>query len=271
MTEINEVNVSLNIQEKIEKGESVSVAEQFEIDIPDDWVCLSIKMNNVSQEVWDTGHDNYMPASVNEFIYEYLLKEQDFYRSVGYHKNGKNKIPHIHINLIYPPTTFPSNLSRDKDKFIKKHDYDKEDFNNFTFKFQGGIDKTKPKYMFLSYPLKEGHTDKDKYSYFYNKRLMSPPEKKLLLDVGTEIYETSLAHNLANDKYEEKKQNEFLEMLRWAKERKEKISSYHDLCLLMDEFVDAKPENKKPCPRTYKSNIQKIGNCLGIFKYSSML
>lgn len=267
--EMEIINVKLAIKEKSQADNPLSIAELFEVDIPDDWVCLSVKINNVAQQAWD--EEDWIPETVAEFIYIELLQEKEYFQSVGYHKNGANKKPHIHINLIYPPTKYPENFWRTKDKFCKKNEYDKDDFKDISFKYLGTIDNTKAKYMFLSYPLKEGHASKGKFQYMYNGRRMTTPEKQFLIDIGTSIHETELAHNLANDKYEEKKQNEFLEMLRFAKEKSEMIQSYHDLCLLMDEFVDAKPFNKKPCPRTYKSNIQKIGNCLGIFKYSSML
>lgn len=259
--------MELQITEQTEVVE-LSLADKMERDMTGDFMIIKVKINNINPD------EPEVPEVIEDYIREALEAKIQF-RSSGVHLLGQKRIPHIHVVYIVDPIKIPQNPSESRKRWCKKNkldDYTKV-FKDISFQFENKIDSGLPKYQVLSYPLKEGNRldYAGALTYIYKKKPMPEKVIKFLEDIGQAIYEVSCAQNLRNDKCEERKQESYQEFYDFALANRHRFTSFHEMVIIFDEFVDAKPYDKKPCPKNYKSNLQKIGNSLGMFKYSALV
>lgn len=253
----------------------VLTTEEVQVDIPamledffpDDTTCISIKVN---MDEYDASDNNFTPPCASS-IYSYLADcgVKILAATAGIHLNGKNKIPHIHYHIMAEHHNPPSNPSQHRNRWLSKKDNHMENLTNATFKYQN-LDKSKPVYQFLAYPLKEGISIPHRKRYnLYDSKPMSISMYNFLLSVGSTIYNTHLALRLRQDKVVERKQLQLTELYEICSQQS--FNSYANMMKWLDDNYIAKLElNEYPDPKNYKSCCQKIGVKLGFLKYSEL-
>jgi len=272
-TEMPKRNIELIITDQpteVINTENALYHDILEKEIPDTAYTFSVKINDVKPE------DFYDSIAFSEPLLAYLteLTEDTQHWSVtGLHENGRNKIPHIHIHYITSkPITALNNSSQHRDRWAKKHGCDKNEvFRDVSFSKCKPIDLKTPKYQFLSYALKEGKVNEYMDDIYYaGNRPMKPDLKEFLRQTGLAIYNVEQAQHFRDEKREERQQNEFKQLLEYAKSNRNKFNTFREMVLVFDDYIDTLAEGSRPSPRNYVTNLQKIGSCLGIWKYSSL-
>ena len=235
-------------------------------DIDDMCSVIDVKLNfDIPEgETWQEQMQDIPFTAIRKYVAD--LGCEILYASAGVHLLGERKQPHVHYNFITSQVYPPSNLSQHRKRWAKKTDAAPE-FLNCSFKFHATIDKTKPKYSPLSYPLKEGHIiqifKKDIYINLTNKQI------QYLADIGTSIYQKEQGLKLRQDKCEERKKNSLLALYDVVKDRK--FLDFKSMLLYLDkEYIEKLDFTDYPDPKNYKSNCQKIAVKIGILKYSDL-
>jgi len=259
-------NITLEIEEN-------SLAQQFELDIPDDSMVINVKINFEIAEGEEV--ENAVRFLGYGDIRKYVTDIPDckiLFSSAGVHLNGESKRPHIHYNFITTPFHPPSNLSQHRSRWLKKQGdpdlYPVDAFSNVSFKFQS-LQKNKPKYSVLSYPLKEKHFVNVKGLYIYNDKPMTKEQKTFLVDTGSAIYEKEVGLKLRQDKCEERKKLALSSLYELVS--KQSFSTFKEMMLWLDDnYISTLELEDYPDPKNYKVNCQKIAVKLKILKYSDI-
>lgn len=252
--------------------------------IPDDAMCVTIKVN--LNDLPDDLSAEFL--AMKPYINEYLLyitealKTKVLYSSGGFHLLGKNKNAHYHFSLITERFGFDSwetklkNRADHRKRWAKKaakeggHDVDdfSDEWKNSEWKIQP-IDLSVPKFQSLAYPLKEGHSFPKTKKYFIG---MSPIQIGALEIYGKQLYQSSLAHNIRQDKMEERKKNNLINLYELVEKNKNNFSSYHSMLYWLDtEYISSLELSEYPCPLNYKKDVQKIAVKLGFLKFSDLV
>lgn len=238
----------------LEFSENVPVCQVLEDFIPDDATCISVKINIPD---YDPSDCNFTAPHWTD-IKNYLMDSgvEILCASSGIHINGKKQIPHVHYHIIANHYNEPSNPSQHRKRWLAKTDNKTCSFGDSSFKYQP-LEQNKPKYQFLSYPLKEGIILPLRH-YIYDGKPMLKEMRNFLLEVGKSIYEKNVALHLRQEKCQERKQLAFKELYELVGERT--FSNFNELCDWFDENYLFKLEyDDIPDPKNYKTNIKKIG------------
>lgn len=234
--------------------------------IPDDAVCVSVKVN--INDDYTAESEEYPPSYVSVKSYLQDSGVDILAQSVGIHINGRKAIPHLHYHFVAKSFTPPTNPSQHRKRWSSKQDEGFAfDLDGVSFKYQK-IKQGHPKFQFLSYPLKEGLYPKLRYSKLQqiNGKPMPRNMFNFLLEVGKTIYETHCALVLRQEKTAERKQLALNELYDVVKDKN--FNSYKEMMIWLEEHYIAKLSlDEKPDPKNYKTNCQKIGSTLGIWKY----
>ena len=199
------------------------------------------------------------------------------YSSYGQHLQGENKRPHVHLNMIVEPFNFKKitqNASQHRKRWYDKNVESEIDaqFLNLTFKFHDHLEKNKPKYSTLSYPLKEGLGIFGKHFTKYAYKNVNKEMYNFLLSVGTDIYNKEVGLHLRQEKCEERKQCALQDLFKMCTDNKSNFRSYKEMALWLDtNYIDKLDINEYPDPKNYKTNLQKIAVKLKLMKYSDMV
>lgn len=240
------------------------LCEKFQADIPDECSVVSVKINNVDLDA--DGKATFNWFDINAYVGELSTI---LFSSAGLHENGKSGKPHVHYVFICKKFKPPSNPSQHRKRYAEKTE---ADFENVSFQFKD-LDKSKPKYHPLSYPLKEGrhityHVSK---MYLYNGSAMPNDYIKFLKGIGKSIYDVELANNLKKDKCEERKKQSLADLYKICVENKSKFGNLREMMEMLDDVYIAELELEDyPDPKNYKTNCQKIAVKLKILKYSAL-
>lgn len=238
----------------LEFSEKVPICQVLEDFIPDDATCISVKLNIPD---YDLSDNNYVVPYWTD-IKNYLKDSgvEILCASSGIHINGKKQIPHVHYHIIANHYNEPSNPSQHRKRWLAKADNKTCSFGDASFKYQT-LEQNKPKYQFLSYPLKEGIVLQSRY-YIYDGKNMTKEMKDFLMSVGKSIYEKNVALHLRQEKCQERKQLAFKELCDLVGDRS--FSSFTDMCDWFDEnYLFKLDYDELPDPKNYKTNIKKIG------------
>jgi len=200
------------------------------------------------------------------------------YSSFGQHLQGQNKQSHFHLNMICEAFNYKKitqNASQHRKRWYDKN-ADTEvarEFLNLSFKFHDHLEKNKPKYSTLSYPLKEGLGIYGTHSFSkYAYKNVSKEMYNFLLSVGTEIYNKEVGLHQRQEKCEERKQCALQDLFKLCNENKLSFGSYKEMSMWLDiNYIDKLDINEYPDPKNYKTNLQKIAVKLKLMKYSDMV
>lgn len=260
-------------ENEISNQDEITIVDQFENLIPDDSMVVDIKINLPDYN----GENGFALADVG-FHYmdlkQYILDLgcKILFSTAGIHLRGKNKMPHIHYNMI---TTFcfpPTNPSQHRARWVKKNNINLNTFENVSFKFHQKIDANSPKYSVLSYPLKEGIKVNLASCFVFDCKAMSRKYIDFLMEVGKAIYDKQMGLKLRQDKSEDRKNLALENLYQLCVENKNMFSNYKEMVVWLDTNFIAKLELKDyPDPKNYKTNCQKICVKLGKLKYSDIL
>jgi len=235
-------------------SETLPLCEQLETFIPDDATCISVKLNIPD---YDPSDNNWRPPVWSDTVA--YLKDcgvEILAASSGIHLEGKKQIPHIHYHFIVSHYNEPSNPSQHRKRWLSKAGHESYSFEDAQFKYQR-LEQNKPRYQFLSYPLKEGNKLLSRY-YLYDGSKMSKEMRDFLLSVGSTIYQQQCALRLRQEKCQERKQLAFNELCELVGDKS--FSTFNELCDWFDENYLYKLEYEDiPDPKNYKTNIKKIG------------
>lgn len=247
---------------EIETEFSSPLAYVFEENIADTDLCISFKINinnmtESDQILTIKKIISYMKANAEVTMYTH-----------GIHTEGKKQIPHIHVHFIVNPTLAwtkaISNASQHRNRWFDKNEFTR--VKDYSMKPQE-VDSKKPKYNFLAYPMKEGKYFKNKDLFWFDKDPMTPDMKKFLIDYAKTLYDQKVAHDLANDRCEERKEIKYNEILLAAKGFSG--SSYRDFQIYMEErYIDKLLKNGDNIPDidNYKKNLKRAAVQLKYFK-----
>lgn len=232
---------------------SESLCELLEQFIPDDATCISVKINVPD---YDPSDNNFVPpafASVKQYLIDSGV--EILACSSGLHVKGRKEVPHLHYHFITKHYNGVANPSGHRQRWLKKKGNEEHDFAGASFSYKS-LESDKPKYQFLSYPLKEGHKLRSSY-YLFDGSKMNTDMVSFLLDVGNTIYQTQLALRLRQEKCQERKQLAFSELVQLVGDRT--FSSFRDLCDWFDDnYLYNLDYDDIPDPKNYKTNIRKI-------------
>lgn len=233
--------------------------------IPDDTICLSV----VHKPVDVDGH--VTPVYLRDFLDFLTDKEYHvFAYTTGLHTKGESGIPHHHYHFMMTADKgIMTNPAQTLQRWINKN---KRPINNCTMKWSQ-LDISKPRYQFLSYPLKEGCLLRkfSKYTpaYFLDGQPMSMGMVRYLRDVGKAIYDKAVALKLRQDKMVERRQLALRDLFLIVKEQS--FGSYRAMLEWLDDNYIATLELEQlPDPNQYKINCKKIAVKLGLLKYSDI-
>lgn len=262
--------MELNLEElEIE----LPLAQQFENDIADDLMVINVKYNfEIEDEDVDYSIRNNCPIyDIRKYIQD--LGCEILFSTIGYHLNGEHKQPHLHYHLITTEFKEPSNPSQHRKRWMNKNEDVNSDFLKASFKFQR-LEKKKPKYSVLSYPLKEGTPvlHHSKLYFIYNKVPMTKEQIQFLVDTGKAIYDKEIGLKLRQDKCQERKKQSLTDLFKLCQENSNQFSNYVEMLRWLDvNFISTLTLEDYPDPRNYKTNCQKIAVYLGKLKYSDIL
>jgi len=231
-------------------------AQYLEENIPDDAMCVSAKIN--LEELPDN-IEQYKSEKYNDLKKFIIDKFEKVYAlSSGIHEHGEKNIPHIHHHFIIPKNEH-SNRTKQKQDWLKKNP--SRNLDGITFKFQK-LETDKPKFQFLTYPLKERKMMNTIY-YKIDDEYMSKGMILFLQETGATIYESAKALYLRQEKSEERKQNAYLELVSLLKEAK--FPNFRELCLYLDKEYVAKLDIENiPNTKNYKENVRRIALHMGL-------
>ena len=186
--------------------------------------------------------------------------------TAGYHLNGRSQVPHVHLHIIGYSYNPPANPSQHRARWSSK-DVNRN-LEGTSFKYSR-MEPTKPRYSFLSYPLKESLLVYDKVFYQYKGEQMTPDHILFLERSGSAIYQSALAVELRNEKCQERKKNALIELHEIVKGKS--FRSINELFVYLDKvYIEPLALEDYPDPKNYKTNVQKIAIYLGILKYSDI-
>lgn len=226
-----------------------------------EYLAISFK-KNVEYEEGDT-YDYIGAENVGGLILYLRNSKIDIKASTcGLHLEGKNKEPHIHFHAIIPisciskenrNSTFISNPS--------KHRKDKSFFDTWSMKSEP-LDAKQPKFKFLSYPFKEGRnisTAGSSCLATFSGKPMVKAMVDFLVSIGNTIYEEEKAKNLIRDKSEERKKQNYLELLELGENSGITFKNFRHLCEWYEVNWVEKMDREKPLDiSNYKKNLQSI-------------
>lgn len=242
-----------------------SIAQKLQDFIPDDATCISVKINIPDYDASDNNWVAPAFADINKYLKDSGVDILAI--SSGIHVNGRNQIPHVHYHFITAHINPPANPSGHRTRWLAKKGNEEANFQGASFKYTR-LEPNKPKYQFLSYPLKEGIMLQKRY-YQFDGEFMKPEMKKLLLDVGKEIYEQACALILRQMKCQERKQLALRELYDLV--HKIQFSSFKQMMAWLDDnYISTLDLEEMPDPKNYKVNCQKIAVKMGILKYSDI-
>lgn len=248
-------------------------ADFFEDNIPDDALCVSVKMMLTSEHLEDVSGNSIMMRhdvnTVRRFLTEKYFQNLTIYAyTCGLHLNGKSKKPHIHLHMIVDNFEPPSNVSRDKKVWGNKND---TDMSLYSFKFQK-LDVDAPKFQFLAYPLKEKKQVLPKKDhYFLLGEPMSFEYIRFLENVGNDIYSRAYAIKLRVEKSDQKKIHKLQLLKELCEQNRDKFSTYREMMKWLDvAFIHTLKVEEKPNPKNYKDMCFIVANTLGLVEYSDV-
>lgn len=239
------------------------MCDKFQADIPDEATVVCVKINDV--EINEDGTAEWNWADIKLYVGELTTI---LFSSAGLHMNGKAGKPHIHYQFICKKFKPPSNPSQHRKRYAEKNE---ASFENVSFQFKD-LDKSKPKYHTLSYPLKEGrHLTNVSRLYIYNGSPMPHDCIKFLKEIGKSIYDVELGNNLKKDKCEERKKQSLTDLYKICVENRGRFTTLKSMMTVLDEvYIDTLELEELPDPKNYKTNCQKIAVKLKILKYSDL-
>jgi len=250
------------------------LAQQFEDDISDDLMVINVKLNfevDLEEDIKYSLRENVPLMDIRNYVID--LGCEIMFSTIGFHLNGENKQPHIHYHFITTAFKQPSNPSQHRKRWLNKQNNPHPAFVNCSFKFQQ-IDKKKPKYSVLSYPLKEGTPVlhyKEK-TFIYNKLPMTKEQINFLVETGKAIYDKELGLKLRQDKCQERKKQSLTDLHDILKDHSNEFSTYLEMVRWLDKnYISTLSLEEYPDPKNYKTNCQKIAISLGKLKYSDIL
>lgn len=229
-------------------------ATMLENYIPDDATCISVKVNVPD---YDSSDVNFVPPGFSSTL-AYLKDSgvEILAFTCGLHLEGENKVPHLHYHFVCNHYTGDSNPSQHRKRWLRKKGNHLEDFSDASFMYRP-IEPNKPKFQFLSYPMKEGHLLRSKY-YMFDGKLMTNDLRNFLLSIGKTIYDTQVALRMRQAKTQQRKQLAYSELVQLVGDRN--FASFMELCDWFDEnYLYKLDYDDIPDPKNYKNNIRRIG------------
>lgn len=255
-----------NIEMKIEEFEQTGtpMAYVFEENVGNTDICVSFKINIPDMD------DDEQRRLVQKIV-KYMKSNADVTMySHGIHTEGKRQIPHIHIHFIINSSIgwlkVMSNASQHRKRWFAKEGFEYPDSKVIEMKTQN-VDPTKPKFHFLAYPMKEGKYFKLKELFWFDNEPMTTEMKQFLIDYAKTIYDQKVAHDLAADRCEERKEIKYSEILKIAKGFTG--TSFRDFQIYMEDTYIKKlidSGDNVPDIDNYKKNLKRAGVQLKYFK-----
>lgn len=228
------------------------------------YTCISMKINI-------KGPDD-IPDQISiatSFIYDYLthMSKRFHYMTSGIHLLGKSQKPHIHLHWIVDKVKKFDAMWRKRwlTKERENSGIDDATLEGCSFKFQE-MDGSKPRYSFLSYPLKEGHRLEERFYRAKGYVIMDPRMVDFLEGVGRRIFDEERALELRQEKSEERKKVALTEIYVLVKDKN--FRNFTEMKIWLEDNYLAKLDyDNKPRLSNYRDNLYMIGNSLGLFKY----
>lgn len=229
----------------------------------ENYTCISMKINIKGP---DDIPDQISTAT--SFMYDYLTHRSKklYYMTGGIHVLGKSQKPHIHLHWIVDKVKKFDAMWRKRWLEKEKGNTDDEaTLDGCEFKFQE-MDGSKPRYSFLSYPLKEGRRLEHRYYRGKDYKIMDPRMLDFLEGVGRRIFDEERALELRQEKSEERKKVALTEIYVLVKDKN--FRSFTEMKIWLEDNYLAKLDyDNKPRLSNYRDNLYMIGNSLGLFKY----
>jgi len=243
--------------------------------IPDESQVLSFKINKPENENVLTNLEKYVKLGLNATI---------LFSSVGLHNQGKNKVPHYHSHFIIQPIKKISNPSLHRKRFLADEKVSVDTYFGDISMKHSDLDFNKPKYLPLSYPLKEGNilnsiyylspsvkprivkTQNGKSLKVFTQGNMTMDQIEFLKTVGNNIYQSALADNQRRDLSDERKKNKLMEIYELCEKRG--FANYRDMLYWLEEnYISSLSITEYPDSRNYLNNCEKVAIKLGLLKF----
>lgn len=232
-------------------------------------ISAKILLNEESLEVSDQGkyyeHDMFEMCDMLYHYLQFIQSTHDVHAiTLGYHENGKNLTPHIHVHSIVSST--PDVL---KDRSKQRLKFSRQ--NCFTFKGIServqDLDDNNLVFNFLAYPMKEG---KIFLPCLYNldKKEMGDELLLSLIKIARTIYNGSCADQANRERSEERKKANFDSMWEVAKcFEGQNITLPMFNAYMHEAYFKKLPRDMLPTPKNGNDNLWKCAFILGLVRY----
>lgn len=257
--------------EEIETGNSgnPALAYVFEEAIGPECLCISFKINVTLDGSGSPITEDYQLA---RSVVRYMKEHADIVgHSQGLHTEGRRQIPHIHLHFIINSTVewckIMSNRSQHRKRWFDKNELPYPSKKGIMEMRPQELDTTKPKWLFLSYPLKEGKFFKNQLFFEWEKEPMTLQMRTFLLGFGTDLYNQKVARDYNNEKADERKEIKYNEILKVAQGFFG--GTYREYQVFMEEeYLEPMIDQGFNVPDidNYKKNIKRAAVQLKFFK-----
>lgn len=261
--------MELHIEEIEVAKNSPPLAFAFEEAIAMDCICVSFKINVTLDGSGNPIHEDFQLA---RSVVTYMKAHADIVAySQGLHTEGRRQIPHIHIHFVINSTVewlrVMTNASQHRKRWFAKNELSYPERKGILEMKTQPVDPSKPRWLFLAYPLKEGKFFKNKLFFEFEKEPMTIAMRDFLLNFGTELYNQKVARDFNNEKADERKEIKYNEILKVA----EKFfgGTYREYQIFMEEeYLEPLIDEGYNVPDidNYKKNIKRAAVQLKFFK-----
>lgn len=246
-------------EESVLDTDPIAVMIEKELDKSEDFLCLSFKKNY--EDDFKMGDEEEDVSTCQLYLNESGVAT--IASTAGVHFMGENRTPHVHFHAIVMKSTVPKTMISNASLHRKRSSYSVE-LSSITMKSTPLVARN-PKFYFLSYPYKEGNVGRE------GNRWKGKQMKSCMIDflrkIGKTLYEEQCAKNLIRERSEERRQNDYLELLNLVRDSGIQFSSFRSLQIWAEEhYIEKIPPEKMIDIVNYKKNLQKVGVALRIVK-----
>lgn len=207
-----------------------------------------------------------MPDTLQRYL-EFLHSTHEVHAvTLGYHENGKNLIPHIHVHSIVAESPL---CHKDRSKLRSKYARQNEvEFREKISERCVELSDNNLVFNFLAYPMKEGKMF-DQCAYLLDKKMMDQELLMSLLCIARSIYNGACADQANREKSDERRRVNFEQMWEVAKGlgERENLTLPFFNAYMHEAYFKSLSRDNLPTPRNGNDNLWKCAFLLGLVRY----
>lgn len=232
-------------------------------------IILAAEAIEISDDSGESGFFGNPIYTENDTLTHYLQfinsTHTVYAQSLGYHENGKNLTPHIHVHTIVENTKdVLKDRSKQRAKFARSQMCS---MSGITERVQD-LDDSNLVFNFLAYPMKEGKVFQP-FLYMLDNKPMDEEMLLSLIRISRSIYEESSANQANRERSEERRKAAYNEMWEVAKVLKGQpgITKAIYNAYMHEAYFSKLDDDNLPNPKAGLDNSFKCAFRLGLVRY----